>query len=300
MSTSSCFPYRSPAARDAHFAHYDSLVARKWPVVSEERTVPTSYGRTFVRITGPADAPPLVLLPGAVATSIMWAPNIKTLSGVYRTVALDQIGDAGRTTCDKPVRRLDDLLVWLDELFDGLELGDRINLVGVSFGGWLAAEYARNRPKRASGAVLLAPGATVLRLSAQFLIRLTLAAVGGPRGMRSMFRWMFPDMVRKDPAWLEEELERIAKISLQHRELPFPKVWTDAEWASLSVPTLFLVGEHETIYSAGKAIRRLKRVAPQVTVELIPGAGHDLTIVQAETINRKILEFLKLESRVSA
>jgi pimeloyl-ACP methyl ester carboxylesterase len=62
-------------------------------------------------------------------------------------------------------------------------------------------------------------------------------------------------------------------------------VWTDAEWGSLRVPALFLVGEHEAIYSAEKAVRRLKRVAPQVTAEIIPGAGRDLTVAQAAMVN---------------
>jgi pimeloyl-ACP methyl ester carboxylesterase len=55
---------------------------------------------------------------------------------------------------------------------------------------------------------------------------------------------------------------------------------------------LFLAGENEVIYSAKKAVRRLMRVAPQVTAEIIPGAGHDFTIVQAEMVNRKVLDFL--------
>src|SRR6516164_6462452 len=69
--------------------------------------------------------PPLVLLPGACSTSLMWAPNIKALSEACRTFAVDQIGDSGRTICTKPVRHLNDLLFWLDELFDALKLGDR-------------------------------------------------------------------------------------------------------------------------------------------------------------------------------
>jgi pimeloyl-ACP methyl ester carboxylesterase len=62
---------------------------------------------------------------------------------------------------------------------------------------------------------------------------------------------------------------------------------------SISVPALFLVGENEKLYSARKAIHRLNRVAPQIQTEIILNAGHDLTIVQAELVNRKVLEFLK-------
>jgi pimeloyl-ACP methyl ester carboxylesterase len=299
MSISEYFPYRSAAARDSFFAYYDSLAARQWPVASEERMVPTSYGETFVRITGSADALPLVMLPGAVATSLMWAPNIQALSQICRTFAVDQLGEIGRTTCTKPVRGLNDFLVWLDELFDALQLGDRINLLGVSYGGWLTAEYARHAPQRLSTVVLLAPGNTV-RISAQFMIRLTLAAIAPKKCLRPLACWMFRDQVRRHPEWLEPWLE-LMLISMRsiERRLPMPPVWTDTEWGALSVPALFLVGEHETIYDARKAVRRLKRVAPQVTAEIIPGAGHDLTLAQADVVDLRILEFVKQKAAAS-
>ncbi len=297
METPEFFPYRSAAARDSYFDFYDAMAARVWPVASEIRKVPTSYGQTFMRVTGPAGGPPLVLLPGAVATSLMWAPNIKELSEVCRTYALDQIGDVGRTTCAKPVRQLNDQMAWLDETFNALGLKSGIHLMGCSYGGWLTAEYARHAPERMSAAILLAPGATVLRLNARFVIELALAAIAPRWRLRPMIAWMFADQIRKDPTWIDllmEEL-RLGMRSVDRR-LPFSPVWTDAEWAELTVPTLFLVGEHETIYDAAKAVERLKRVAPQVASEIIPGAGHDLTIAQAEMVDRKILEFVKQQA----
>jgi len=57
--------------------------------------------------------------------------------------------------------------------------------------------------------------------------------------------------------------------------------------------TLYLVGENENLYSAQKAVQRLNQVAPQIKIETIPNAGHDLTFLQAEMVNRKILDFLK-------
>jgi pimeloyl-ACP methyl ester carboxylesterase len=58
------------------------------------------------------------------------------------------------------------------------------------------------------------------------------------------------------------------------------------------MPILFMVGENEKIYAARKAVLRLQRVAPQITAEIIPGAGHDFTVVQADMVNRKVLDFL--------
>ena len=75
-----------------------------------------------------------------------------------------------------------------------------------------------------------------------------------------------------------------------------PTVLSDDELRSIKVPTLFLVGENEKIYSARKAVGRLNAVAPQIKTEIIPDAGHDLTILQAELVNEKVIEFLKQPS----
>jgi pimeloyl-ACP methyl ester carboxylesterase len=70
---------------------------------------------------------------------------------------------------------------------------------------------------------------------------------------------------------------------------------TDEELKRISVPTLFLVGENEKIYSAKEAMQRLKKVAPQIKTELVLDAGHDLTIVQSKAVNETILGFIHPE-----
>jgi pimeloyl-ACP methyl ester carboxylesterase len=91
------------------------------------------------------------------------------------------------------------------------------------------------------------------------------------------------------------ELLTLNMQSIQRHKTPIPPVLTDTEWGSLRTPVLFLAGENEVIYSAEKAVDRLKRVAPQVTPEIIPGAGHDLTFVQTAVVNERILQFLREE-----
>ena len=232
----------------------------------------------------------------------MWAPNVRELSAECRTFAVDQIGEIGKSICTRPIRSFEDLLIWMDELFDGLGLGVGINLAGLSYGGALAAQYAVHFPQRLNKLVLLAPGNTILRIKAWTLLRLLMAAAARRTCLPPLVRWMFADMVRKDPEWAGETTEMLSTTmgSGQRRNLPFPPVLTDREWGSLKVPVLFLVGEHEVIYSAKKAVSRLKRVAPWATAAILPGAGHDLTFVQAAEVDRRILDFLKSAGAVAA
>jgi pimeloyl-ACP methyl ester carboxylesterase len=175
-------------------------------------------------------------------------------------------------------------MTWLDELFHALGLGDAINLVGLSYGVWLAAQYALRFPMRIRKMVLLAPGG-VLPPSIEFMLRGSLVLTGNRRLARTVVNWLFEDLARKDPARVEASLDRMMMglQCLAMRRPPGASVLRDEELRSLRMPTLVLVGDHEKIYSPVKAIARLKSVAPQIQVEIVPGAGYDLTIAQGGT-----------------
>jgi pimeloyl-ACP methyl ester carboxylesterase len=111
----------------------------------------------------------------------MWSPNVDALSREYRTVAVDQIGEFGRSVCAKPIRTLQDLLAWLDELIVALAGQERVSLIGMSYGGALAAQYALHAPERLDKVVLLAPGATILRPPVEFWLRLLVLAIARRR-----------------------------------------------------------------------------------------------------------------------
>jgi pimeloyl-ACP methyl ester carboxylesterase len=289
-------PFRSEKARDRYLELYE-MRAAEWPVASETRMLDTSYGQTFVRMSGPPSAPPLVLLPGANATSLMWAPNIEALSELYRVYAVDNIYDFGRSVYTRPIKTSDDFAHWLDDLFTALELGDRIHLMGLSYGGWLTSQYALRFPDRLDKIVLLAPAGTVLPFEPEFLIRGVLCLLPHPYFVRSMIYWVLEDAAQKDEASrrLVEEAAEDAATGLRcfkPKLLVNPTILSDEELQSIKVPTLYLVGENEKIYSAQAAVQRLRTVAPHIETEIIPDTGHDLTIVQAAMVNRRVLEFL--------
>ena len=186
-----------------------------------------------------------------------------------------------------------DFVRWLDELFTALDLGDKINLLGMSQGG-LAAQYALRFPGRLRKLVLLAPAATVLPIRFEFYFRGTLVLTGSRRFAKAAIYWLLADLARKDASRVGASVDRALPTSrcMRPRRRIALTVLKDSEIASLRTPTLFLGGEHERIYSAAKAVRRLSRIAPHIGTEIIPHAGHDLTVAQPEMVSRKVLEFL--------
>lgn len=141
----------------------------------------------------------------------------------------------------------------------------------------------------------------MLPFSLGFFIRFTFLSIplpgisGSP--LRRTCRWLFEDALRGDDACrarveqVMDEVQRVARVFALPPP-PWPLVLADKEWQGIRVPCLFLAGENEKIYSAEAAVRRLHRVAPQVKAEIIPGAGHDLTVVYPDLVTGKVLEFL--------
>ena len=209
-------PFRSATARDSYLAYYDEQ-ARRWPVASESHLVGTSFGETFVRVSGPEDGPSLVLLPGDSENSLAWIPVIEAMSAEHRTYALDHIFDNGRSVYTRQMRTPDDFVRWLDELFTALELNN-LNLMGHSYGGWQASLYALAHPERLEKLVLLAPASTVLRPPLGLMVRAMLYYFIPIRFVTKRYLyWYAPDAVRNDQtrATIDEMVEEFNALRKQ-------------------------------------------------------------------------------------
>ncbi len=292
-------PFRSVKAKEKYLKYYERK-SQKWPIDYEDQMIKTSQGETFVRISGQDDAPPLVLLASGGAPSLIWIPNVKMLSESFKVYAIDNIYDFGRSRHTQVFKTPNDLMIWLDELFGALELGNNINLMGLSYGGWLASQYALHSPEKLQKVVLIAPAATIFDLPSDWAWRGILSAIPIKIIMKKvMIDWAFKDLVEKGDEASQIVINDIMNDALMALKcfkfkMPIhPTVLSDDELHGISIPTLFLVGENEVIYSAHEAIGRLNSVAPQIKTEIIPDAGHDLTIIQAELVNKKVIEFLK-------
>jgi len=111
---------------------------------------------------------PLVLFPSAGATSLLWIPNVKMLSESFKIYATDNIYDFDRSRHTQVFKTSIDLIIWLDELFNVFEFENNINLMGLSYGGWIASQNAPHSPERFHKVVLIAPAATLFDLPGEW------------------------------------------------------------------------------------------------------------------------------------
>lgn len=182
-------PFRSPQVRAQLIDEYDAIVA-DWPVDCEERDLGTEFGTTHVIVSGPESAPPLVLLHGAGATALMWRPVIEALSATYRCYCVDTIIEGNKSIATRRSLGKTKLVAWLRQVLAALDVG-QARVVGLSYGGWLAANLAVQSPEIVNRLVLLCPAATFAPVTLDFYRGVFSANLRrSPERARRFVQWM--------------------------------------------------------------------------------------------------------------
>jgi pimeloyl-ACP methyl ester carboxylesterase len=298
-------PFRSAEARDRYLADYDRRV-EGWPLPSETKMLRTDQGGTFVRISGPADGPPLVMLTGLWSDSLMWPPAmVAALSERYRTFAVDNPWDFGRSVNARATTSRNEYVAWLGALLDGLGLNGDVSILALSLGVWIAAEYVLREPGRIAKMVWMSPGGVVgsaYSLSTLPGIPRMSACMFAPstRTVGALMGGLMKDSATSaDPAVRREFEEYVEAVALGLQcfskrpvTLETNRRFSDAELHDMPMPVLYMAGEHETFCSPPKTVARLAAVAPGIETEVFSDCGHDLISLKTEAATRRMLAFL--------
>ena len=218
---------------------------------------------------------------------------LKLLGERRRIVALSFPG-FGQSELPLWIDSVDDLAYIALGLLDRLELRS-VDIVGCSFGGWVAAELASKSPERARRMVLAAPYGVKLgpvdRLEFPDLFAMPKAAIAE----KSFHR---PDFADVDVKALSDAA---ATAIVRNREsfalfawepyLHNPKLSHRLERAVS--PTLFIRGASDGIVSSDY-IAGYASLFPKASVTEIPSAGHFPHVEQPEAFASRALDFLGL------
>lgn len=255
---------------DAFFAAYAALLSR-WPAEVESSDLDSPYGRTRVHACGPREAPPVLLIPGGGATSLVWTSVAGPLARDHRMYAMDLIGDAGRSVArGRRMRTVADAMDWLDTVLDGLGLA-KAHLCGHSYGGWLALAYAMHAPHRVDRLALLDPTDCFAGMKPAYLLHAAPSLLlPSPARVRSFLGWEIAGLP-VDREWLE--LSALA-ARLPRPRIVLPKRPRPEELRQVATPTLVLLAERSRTHDAALLADAARRSMPSVTVDVVASASH--------------------------
>lgn len=269
--------FRTPEDRQRVQRYHDAFRARlvERGGVVEARNVATSHGETHLLVGGPAEAPPVVLLHGAMATSAHVLSELVPLLSAFRVYAIDLIGQSPMS-CDARLPVDDDTYGrWLVEVMDQLGL-ERASVVGVSFGGFVAQRLACHAPVRITKLALLVPAGMVSGSTWQGITRM-----GWPmmRFMRAptddnLNRFVANLLSTPDDAVWRESIGAFF-VAARMDNMRVPALTRPAELARFAAPTLVVAAEHDVSFPGEKVLRRAAELfSGPLETELLKGAQH--------------------------
>jgi pimeloyl-ACP methyl ester carboxylesterase len=277
--------YKSIEGEGSVLERYRAFLKR-WPVPNQQVRVPTSQGETFVIISGPEDAPALLLLHGGVMNSAMWMGEVTAFARFFHVYCIDMIGEPGLSAPARPAPASDAYAVWLDDVLSHLAVA-RAAILGISLGGWLALDYAIRRPEKVERVAVLCPGG-IGRQKVGIVFATLVSRMFGGWGKRRLKERILGPAPADPPPQLKAFVDFVDLIhkNFKPRMVKLP-VFPDKALRGLNKPALAIVGARDVLLDSAQTKRRLEALVNGAQVVYLPEAGH---MIAGQTA--RVLEFM--------
>jgi len=251
----------------------------------------------YYEVTAQGDA--LLLLHAGVGDSRMWDDQIPAFSQRYRVIRFDLRGFGRSPFPAGSFASYNDPALLLDAV--GIE---KAHVIGISFGGKVALDFALAYPEKVASLVLVAPSVgghkappEVQRFGEE---EEALLEKGDLEGATELNLRMWIDGPRRSPQQVDPAVRERVRAMLYHAlTIPTPETAEDVpltpsaitRLAELHMPVLLVVGDYD-IPDKIELTRQLASEIPQARLAIIPGVAHLPNMEKPEEFNTIVLDFL--------
>ena len=258
--------------------------------------------RIHSQVTGPSDAPPVLLIQGLGMDKNGWTLQRVAMATKFRTIAMDNRG-AGRSSVPSYPFTLENMADDACAVLDHYGISDA-HVVGASMGGAIAQILAVKHPTRVRSLTLACTACRNLPWRTELLRHWAETANG--RGLRQWAdesaRWLVgPRSFRRlAPAigWLGPfaTFRPSRGFSAQVGAILDTDDSMVAELARIVAPTLVVVGNQDILTPRADSEEIAERI-PHSELVVISGAAHGLMIEHASTFNGVVIDFISRAER---
>jgi len=262
--------------------------------------VASSRGVTHYDVAGPDTARTVLLVHGFSVPYYIWDSTFVALrTAGYRVIRYDLFG---RGWSDRPDAQYDGALydAQIDELLDSLHVTQPIDVVGLSFGGFVTAHYVASHAKRVRTLTLVDPmsaGISVPSLLSVPVIGTWIWQVLRVPGMADnqasdfLHPEHFPDWASQyRPQMQFKGFGRsLLRSAIMSKSVGFDTLYANV--AKTGVPVMLLWGKQDqtVLFPMSQVVRTN---IPAVEFVPVDSSGHLPHIEQTAVVNAKLFEFL--------
>jgi len=248
---------------------------------------------------------PLVLIPGFASGAWSWFKQTEELSKDFRVITFDPRGIGKSNSPNVRNGKLFPLEVFAEDvlgLLDALEI-EKAHIVGASFGGFVAQEFALKFPERLNKLVLVcttAGGTNHVRPSIEVLRSFAPdASLTRGEHIRRFLRPAFSEEFNVDRA---DEVERVCRMR-EESDVSETTYFDQLETAfnfdlenkirSIKAETLVLTGDKDLIVPMQNSVN-LSNSIPNAVLKIVKNGSHLFFIEKADEFNQIVSEFLRI------
>ncbi len=285
--------FTSQEGADRYRLAYDRAMA-DMPPPAAVLDVPTGFGtvRAYRFAGANPGADPLLLLPGTASGAPVFADNMASLLRLRDVYVVDLLGEPGRSVQDRPITTDADTAAWLGQALRALP-AERFHVVGLSVGGWSAANLALNAPDAPVASVtLLDPVHVYGDIPLGTVVRSIPAAVSWtPRSWRDAFSSYTAGGAPVEDVPVADMIE--AGMSTYAMRLPQPAQIPEDRLRTIRVPVLAIVAGRSVMHDPATSVATAERAFGAENVRVYPDATHALNGEQPDRIAADVGAFLQ-------
>ncbi len=250
---------------------------------------------------------PLILIPGFASGAWNWFRQIKDLSKDFQVITFDPRG-IGKSEIEDPADlknlSMQTFVADVLQILDDLKF-EKANMLGASFGSFVAQELALKFPDRLNKLILActtAGGANHVRPSEEILRSFSPnpnLTVG--ERIRKFIRPAFTDEFNAKQADEVEEVCRLRESSEVADTVYFAQLQvaftfnTADRIGAIENETLVITGDKDNVVPMQNSLNLAENL-PNATLKIIENGSHMFFIENADEFNKTITNFLKGES----
>lgn len=257
--------------------------------------------KLFYEIYGAGE--PLILIPGFASGAWAWFKQTEELAKDFRVIIYDPRGIGRSIAEDEDLQNLsiktfvEDILQILDEL----EI-EKANVLGASFGGFVAQEFALEFPERIEKLILActsAGGKNHVKPDIEILRSFTLdpnLSVG--ESIRKFIRPAFTKEFNENCA---DEVEKVCRMREENTvadavyaaQLNVAFSFDSSEkLGEITNETFVITGDRDSVVPMENSLNLAEKI-PNARIEIFENGSHLFFVENAEEFNRAVREFLK-------
>jgi pimeloyl-ACP methyl ester carboxylesterase len=256
--------------------------------------IETSTAKTHVIEAGVVGKPVLILLHGGATNGVCALYLLRSLINDFHIFCPDVPGHCGESESKFLSPRDSSYGNWLNETIEGLGITKEVNLMGISYGGFIAQRFLTLFPEKVKNLSLMVPGGIVNPSMMKMLRKVMLPQIiykitKKQKYMNLLINQVFTDIEDKDLKRFAECIFAGVKIDSRPMKLTSLK-----DVSKYKGPVLIIGADNDIIFSAKQLKNRSRELyGDQLEFEMLKDSMHSpsTTDESIQHISNKVKSF---------